>query len=133
MNEHKDAVAARVAENIEAIHAVQARVEERLSGHQLFIERLTGALARPRTTYLFVAAIVGWAIFNEVSGKSIDPAPFFWLQGVVGVIAVLMTTLVLTTQRIQGSAELRRKADQNDIGHQDCRQIRQQTRFRPQV
>ncbi len=29
----------------------------------------------------------------------IDPAPFFWMQGIVGVAALVTATLILTTQR----------------------------------
>ena len=43
---------------------------------------------------------------------SFDPAPFYWLQGLIGLSALLVTTMVLITQNRQAKqAEYRRHLD----------------------
>jgi uncharacterized membrane protein len=70
------------------------------------MEVLTAALGRPRTVYVTLSIVVGWVAFNLVTPKlfgwqRIDPPPFFWLQGMVTLSALLMTTLVLITANRQ--------------------------------
>jgi len=70
------------------------------------MEVLTAALGRPRTVYVTLSFVVGWVAFNLVTPKlfgwqRIDPPPFFWLQGMVTLSALLMTTLVLITANRQ--------------------------------
>jgi uncharacterized membrane protein len=70
------------------------------------MEVLTAALGRPRTVYVTLSFVVGWVAFNLVMPKlfgwqRIDPPPFFWLQGMVALSALLMTTLVLITANRQ--------------------------------
>ncbi len=70
------------------------------------IEVLTAALGKPRTVYLTLSVVVAWVALNGVGAKlfgwhSIDPPPFFWLQGMVALSALLMTTLVLITANRQ--------------------------------
>jgi uncharacterized membrane protein len=92
-------------QNVKAIGALRQRADERASTHQLFIERVTEALGRPRTIYVVVGATTLWVVFNVVAPRlglpRLDPPPFFWLQGVIGLGALLMTTMVLTTQNRQ--------------------------------
>jgi uncharacterized membrane protein len=70
------------------------------------MEVLTAALGRPRTVYVTLSVVVGWVAFNLLTPKllgwqRIDPPPFFWLQGMVALSALLMTTLVLITANRQ--------------------------------
>jgi uncharacterized membrane protein len=70
------------------------------------MEVLTAALGRPRTVYVTLSIVAGWVAFNLVTPKlfgwqRIDPPPFFWLQGMVALSALLMTTLVLITANRQ--------------------------------
>jgi uncharacterized membrane protein len=70
------------------------------------MEVLTAALGRPRTVYVTLSIVVGWVAFNLVTPRlfgwqRIDPPPFFWLQGMVAISALLMTTLVLITANRQ--------------------------------
>jgi len=70
------------------------------------MEVLTAALGKPRTIYVTLSIVVGWVAFNVVTSKvfgwqRIDPPPFFWLQGMVALSALLMTTLVLITANRQ--------------------------------
>jgi uncharacterized membrane protein len=95
-----------VSQDIESVASIRARAEQRLDRHQRMIEVLTAALGRPRTVYVALSIVAGWVAFNVVAPKlfgwqSIDPPPFFWLQGMVALSALLMTTLVLITENRQ--------------------------------
>ena len=93
-------------EDLESVASIRARAEQRLDKHQRMMEVLTAALGRPRTVYVTLSIVVGWVAFNVVTPnlfgwQRIDPPPFFWLQGMVALSALLMTTLVLITENRQ--------------------------------
>ena len=93
-------------QDVESVASIRARAEQRLDKHQRMMEVLTAALGRPRTVYVTLSIVVGWVAFNLVPPKlfgwqRIDPPPFFWLQGMVALSALLMTTLVLITANRQ--------------------------------
>ena len=93
-------------EDLESVASIRARAEQRLDKHQRMMEVLTAALGRPRTVYVTLSIVVGWVAFNLVAPKlfdwqRIDPPPFFWLQGMVALSALPMTTLVLITENRQ--------------------------------
>lgn len=78
---------------------------------------VTAALGRPRTIYFTLSIVVAWVTLNLGIPRSwgwhrVDPPPFFWLQGLVALSALLMTTLVLiTTNRQTRNAEERSHLD----------------------
>jgi len=97
---------ASMTQDVESVASIRARAELRLDKHQRMMEVLTAALGRPRTVYAVLALVVGWVVFNAIAPRalgwrSIDPPPFFWLQGIVTLSALLMTTLVLITANRQ--------------------------------
>jgi uncharacterized membrane protein len=97
---------AQVLQEVESVASIRARAEQRLGRHQRMMEVLTTQLGRPRTVYMTLSIVVGWVAFNLVTPKlfgwpRIDPPPFFWLQGMVALSALLMTTLVLITANRQ--------------------------------
>ncbi len=91
--------------DLQAVVALRARQEEQVGRHQRFVERITLALGRPRTIYLTLLLVAAWVAFNVVAPAfavaAPDPPPFSRAQGVVGLAALLMTTMVLTTQNRQ--------------------------------
>jgi uncharacterized membrane protein len=96
----------QVSEDIESVASIRARAQQRLGKHQRMMEVLTAALGKPRTVYLTLSIVVAWVALNGVAPKlfgwhSIDPPPFFWLQGMIALSALLMTTLVLITANRQ--------------------------------
>jgi len=95
-----------VSLDVESVASIRARAAQRLGSHQRMIEMLTAALGRPRTAYATLILVFGWVAFNLVIPRlthcrQIDPPPFFGLQGVVTLSALLMTTLVLITENRQ--------------------------------
>jgi uncharacterized membrane protein len=95
-----------ISQNLAAIKALQARADETLSRYHRPIETVGTLLGQPTFFYgivLFVAVWVLSNVFSPLLGVApFDPAPYFWLQGIVGLGAWLTTTIVLITQTRQG-------------------------------
>ena len=99
--------------NIETIISLHMHAELKVGRHQRLLERLTALLGRPSFFYLTLVLIAAW-IFTNLFGHYLrlpvfDPVPFSWLQGLIGLSALLMTILVLTTQNRQARFAERRK------------------------
>lgn len=95
----------KLNDNVEAITSLRARAEKGVSRHQRRIERVTALLGRPPSVYVILATVATWIATNLVTaslgGRPLDPPPFVWLQGLVGLGALLMTIAILTTQNRQ--------------------------------
>jgi len=92
-------------ENVETLASLRARADQDVSRHQRRIERLTAQLGQPRSFYVIVGGVAAWTGFNllapRLGMRPLDPAPFVWLQGLVGLGALLMATIILITQNRQ--------------------------------
>jgi uncharacterized membrane protein len=105
-----------IAQNVETIASLRDRAEEDLSAHQRGIEWITAALGQPRSIYVIVLLVAGWVALNvgasRIGLSPPDPLPCSDLQGFIGLTALLMTTMVLTTQNRQSKhAEQRAHLD----------------------
>jgi uncharacterized membrane protein len=107
---------AAIGQNIAAVQAFYTRQARELSHSQRMAETIAGAVGRP----VFLGAILGvvalWIGANALSPwlrwRPLDPAPFFWLQGLVSLSALLITTVVLIKQnRVARIAEQRAHLD----------------------
>lgn len=102
----------RVDEAIESIAELERRAQSDVDRHQRWIERTTRALGRPRVVYFVAVFVVAWVAVNVALPlfhvPPFDPAPFFWLQGIVGLAALFTTILILTTENRQTQIALRR-------------------------
>lgn len=92
-----------VTENIETISGHYARHEEQVTRAQAFIEKMSLFLGSPAYVAGNVVLIVGWIAWNlaapELLGiDEFDEPPFFWLQGLIGLNALLISTTVLIRQ-----------------------------------
>lgn len=98
-----------VGENIESIVDLHMRAEKRVSHHQRLIETVAANLGRPAFFYLTLLFVATWIGVNlllpHLGLKSFDPAPFSWLQGIVSLSALLVTTVVLITQNRHGKLD----------------------------
>jgi uncharacterized membrane protein len=107
-----DTMPAHVHRGIETVAAIHAHGEQDVSRHQRFVERATHHIGRPRSLYVIVAAAFSWGAWNTIACHfgvgCVDPPPFFWMQGVVGFAALLVATMVLTTQNRHGVIAERR-------------------------
>lgn len=101
-----------VSHTVSAIASLHVQAEQRVGRHQRLIETLTKQLGRPRFYYFvlgFVALWVGANLAARWLGRTPwDAPPFYWLQGLVGLGALLMTIIVLITQNRQGQTAERR-------------------------
>lgn len=101
-----------VSQTVGTIASMHVQAEQRIGRHQRLIETLTRQLGRPRFYYfvlLFVAVWVGANLAARSLGNTPwDVPPFYWLQGLIGLSALLMTIIVLITQNRQGQTAERR-------------------------
>lgn len=98
-----------IAQNVEAVIALQLATEQRLSRRERAIERVVRVIGRPATV-LSIPALVGiWVMANiELGPRAFDPPPFGYLQAVVSIAALVTTAMVLTVQSTQGHREAHR-------------------------
>lgn len=105
-----------VAQNVETIANLHIHAEQKVGIHQRAIEKITGYLGRPRFLYFILLFVLFWIGVNvwmiSLGMHNFDQPPFSWLQGIISLSALLMTTLVLITQNRQNNAtEERRRLD----------------------
>lgn len=105
-----------VDENVESIIDLKLRQEQEISQHQRLIERITAFIGRPCIFYSILVFVLFWVLYNALAPRlgllTIDAPPFYWLQGLVGLSALLVSTAVLITQNRQSKfAEQRRHLD----------------------
>ena len=76
--------------------------EQKISGPQDFIEKTSSFAGRPGYLAFLVAFIALWMIVNLFASRlgwiQFDPPPFSWLQGIVSLYALLISTAVLIRQ-----------------------------------
>lgn len=113
--EHVDQVDP-IAQNIEVIANLHIKTERKVGRTQRAIERVTAFLGRPRFLAFILVFVLLWILANDLANRlgynTFDPPPFYWLQGMVGLGALLMTTMVLITQNRQNMVtEQRRRLD----------------------
>ena len=70
---------------------------------QRAVDRVTGVIGRPESIVYIVVGIGLWIVGNLLAIRQgfrpVDAPPFAWLQGALAASAVLIATLILTTQR----------------------------------
>jgi uncharacterized membrane protein len=97
------ALPSHVDDTVQAIARLHALHAAEASPVQLRIERATRRVARPASVILLTVLVLAWAGSNlllaTIGQKPFDRPPFFVLQGLVGLAALYMTILILTTQR----------------------------------
>lgn len=98
-----DDIHGHVLENVKAISALHERAERDVTRHQRAVEIITRAAGRPQTLYLVAAIVLAWAgvngVLHALHHAAPDPPPFDWLQGAMALGALLLTIVVLATQR----------------------------------
>ena len=102
-----------INENIDAVVAIHALAEGQVNMHQRTVESLSAWLGQPQFFYGILVGVGLWAAANLAAPllrlPRLDEPPFFWMQGAVGLGALLMTTVVLITQNRQGILAERRE------------------------
>ena len=93
---------AQISENIEAVLEFYTREDQKISRSQRIVERISLFAGQPIFLGLILLFVASWMLANvilhQLGMHEFDPAPFSWLQGVVGLGALLTATVVLTKQ-----------------------------------
>ena len=94
---------AHIEDTIAAIAKLHADHRLETGTLQRLVDRLTAWIGRPSFIAGMTMAVGIWVAGNTAAAiagaKAWDEAPFAWLQGVVGLLALYVTVLILTTQR----------------------------------
>ena len=93
-----------------------AREEQKLSRSQRVLERVSNFVGQPAFLAVILLFVSIWIIANALMPlfyeSEFDPAPYFWLQGMISLGSLLTTTVVLTKQnRLDKLAEQRAHLD----------------------
>ena len=102
----------QVDETIQSIAELERKALASASLQQRAIERFTLAVGRPRTIKVILGVVAAWVVLNaalRASGHGeLDPPPYFWLDGAIGLAALLTTVLILTTENRMSEIEEQR-------------------------
>ena len=106
----------QISQNIEAILEFYAREEQKISRTQRILEGVSGFIAKPVYLVLILLLVALWMLANlamrQMGMPQFDPAPHFWLQGLISLGALLTATVVLSKQlRFARLAEQREHLD----------------------
>jgi uncharacterized membrane protein len=109
--EATDPLSNNINQNIENVAAFHQRKQGTVGDWQRRLEAIRGLVNRPAYSIDLLAAILLWVTLNSIvaffSLSPIDPPPFFWLQGVLTLAALVTTTIVLITQNRQAALDER--------------------------
>ena len=102
----------QISQNINAVLDFYTREDEKISYWQRLLERISTVIGQPAFLGLILLFVALWMLVDEampwLGRVEFDPAPFFWLQGLVGLAALLTTTIVLTRQNRMAKLEEQR-------------------------
>ena len=97
-----DPVGDQIDQNIAAVLELDKREDEKVSRSQRFFETISRFVGRPLFLGCTISFAAIWILVNVLAHQlglpQFDPPPFFWLGGIVGLGALLATTVVLIEQ-----------------------------------
>ena len=106
----------QISQNIEAVLEFYNREEQKISSSQRALEQISSFIGQPVFLGIILLFVGLWILANvllhQLGMAVFDPPPFLWLQGIVGLGALLTATIVLTKQnRLAKLAEQRAHLD----------------------
>jgi uncharacterized membrane protein len=106
----------QINQNIEAVKEFYVREEQKISPSQRLLERISDFIGRPIFLGFILLFVALWVLVNvalkDFGINQFDPPPFSWLQGLLGLGALLTATIVLSKQnRVAKMAEQREHLD----------------------
>jgi uncharacterized membrane protein len=92
----------QISQNIHAVLDFYTRENQKMSYWQRRAERVSLVIGQPVFLGLILLFVALWTL-GDISMRLLgltefDPPPFFWLQGMLGLAALLTTTVVLIRQ-----------------------------------
>lgn len=92
----------QISQNIEAVLEFYNREEQKISTSQRALEQISNFIGQPVFLGIILLFVALWILANillhQFGMAAFDPPPFIWLQGIVGLGALLTATIVLTKQ-----------------------------------
>ena len=106
----------QISQNIEAVLDFYAKENQKISPSQRILERISLFIGQPIFPAIILLFVALWVLANivlrRVDMDEFDSPPFIWLQGIVSLCALLITTVVLSKQnRLAKLAEQRAHLD----------------------
>jgi uncharacterized membrane protein len=106
----------QISQNIEAVLNFYSREDQKISRSQRVLERISLVIGKPAYLgFILLSALVWMAVnilMHRVGRAAFDPPPFSWLQGLIGLGALMTATAVLAKQnRFSKLAEQRAHLD----------------------
>lgn len=102
----------QIRQNIETILVFYKKEEQKLSRSQRALENFSEFLGKPIYIGSILLFVLLWILGNifapRIGLTQLDPPPFFWLQGIVGMGALLTSAVVLIRQNRLGKLEEQR-------------------------
>ena len=102
----------QISQNLDAILKFYTREEQKISRTQRMVEHFSAFVGRPAFLAVTLLIVVLWVAANAImrlaGWDEFDPAPYFWLQGIIALGALLITTVVLITQNRLANLEEQR-------------------------
>src|SRR5687767_6973446 len=87
-------VSDQIAENVQALNDLRATAEAEMDRHQRLVEKIALFVSRPHFVYFILVFVGLWIASNwvlKIIGlTSFDPPPFFWLQGLSTLSALVL-------------------------------------------
>ncbi|MBU3613053.1 DUF1003 domain-containing protein [Polynucleobacter sp. MG-27-Goln-C1] len=91
-----------INQNIDAVLDFYVREDEKMSYAQRLVEKISSFISEPIFLVLILFIVFTWIACNILmpyfSFNPFDPAPFHYLQGIIGLSALLTATIVLSNQ-----------------------------------
>jgi len=92
----------QISQNINAVLDFYTREDGKIGYWQRMLEHISCVIGQPAFLGFILLFVLVWTLGDVAMGllglTEFDPPPFFWLQGIVGLAALLTTTIVLTRQ-----------------------------------
>ncbi len=101
-----------LGQNVDTVLAFYRREEQKINRTRRSVERLSEFVGQPEFLGWILAVVVLWLVVNAVAqsltGQYLDPPPYFWLQGLATLAALLISTVVLIKQNRMDKSEAQR-------------------------
>src|ERR1035438_292244 len=92
----------QISQNLEAVLNFYSQEDQKISRSQRILERISLVIGKPAYLGFILLSVLLWMIVNialrRVGRTAFDPPPFSWLQGLIGLGALLTATVVLAKQ-----------------------------------
>ena len=102
LDESRNSETDTISQNVESILAFYSHEEKKISRSQRALENFVVFVGRVFFLFCILVFVGLWILANvlpsEFGGVQFDEPPFFWLQGIVSLVALLTTTIVLIKQ-----------------------------------